>query len=328
MNRRLTFWLTAIVIVVYVNLVSGAAALLAQKQPGPEGRIVDSKALSVLEAMDAAFLHAQGFVATYRKETFRPNGQASSVETTKLRLGRPNDYYMSIEPAAGGRFPGRILASNGATRFNVLRGTTLCLTSNVAPLNDTREIDSGNPLYWSFYDLGQWQIRSAMLGHWVTKWRLNDPGLRSVKYAGRGVIDAVSVDVVEWTYTISYNRPEDDLLYTSRLWIGVGDHFIRRIETTSTGKNEYEGPRIVETITDIRATARSAKEDFAYQPPPGVACKQVNPEDEYTTGEYADLPIGSKAPDFTLKTSRGETIHFSEFLAQHKVVLMNYWSYG
>jgi hypothetical protein len=140
-------------------------------------------------------------------------------------------------------------------------------------------------------------------------------------------VDGVAVDVVEWIYTIGYNRPENDPVYTSLLSIGP-DHFIRRIETTSTGKADYEMGRTVETISDLQTTPRAARDDFAFRPPEGVACKTANPEDVYTTGKYADLPIGSKAPDFTLKTARGESLRLSTFLKQHKVVLMNYWGYG
>ncbi len=326
MNRPLIFRLTTVAFI-SITLVTSVIAQQSKTRPGSEARIVDPKALPILEAMDAALLQAQGLVATYRNETFRPNGQPAGVEATTLRLGRPNVYYMEMTAAGSSRR--RILASNGTMRFDVMSGTqSRCSTSDVAPLNDTREIDLFNPLYWSFYDLGQWQIRSAMLGHWVTKWRLNDPGLRSVRYISRENISGVAVDVIEWTYTISYSRPEDDPLYTTRFSIGVDDHFIRRIETTSTSKNEYDGRRIVETVTEIRATPRPAKEDFEFRPPAGATCTQVNPEDGYTTGKYADLPIGSKAPDFTLNTARGETIRLSTYLAQHKVVLMNYWGYG
>lgn len=192
MNQRLILRLAAVVAVTSLTLVASVTAQQAKTRPGPEARIVDPKALPILEAMDVALQQAQGLVATYRNETFRPNGQSAGVETTTLRLGRPNVYYMEITTAGSSRR--RILASNGTTRFDVTSGTqSSCSTSDVAPLNDTREIDSFNPLYWSFYDLGQWQIRSAMLGHWVTKWRLNDPGLRSVKYVGRENVSGVPV---------------------------------------------------------------------------------------------------------------------------------------
>ena len=40
-----------------------------------------------------------------------------------------------------------------------------------------------------------------------------------------------------------------------------------RIETTSTSKNEYDGRRIVETVTDIHTTPRPSTAEFAYSPP-------------------------------------------------------------
>jgi hypothetical protein len=332
MQRRIRTQLVAILPLILVGALAG------QTRPGPESRQVDPAAIAVLQAMDDAFASAAGLIATYRKESFQPDGRPAGTETVTLRLGRPNVYEVRTRIGTGSE---RILASNGTKRFNVTPGTaasaspggvarpataTRCFVSDVAPLNDAREIDTFNPIYWSFYNLGEWQIRSAMLGHWVTTWRLADPGLRTVRYVGRETIDGVPVDVIEWTYTISYSRPADDPVYTSRLSVGL-DHFIRRIETTSTSRNPMAGRRIVETMIEIRATPMMAKSDFAYEPPAGAVCQPVNQEDPYITGDYVDLPIGSKAPDFTLKTARGETLQFSAFLKQHKVVLINYWGY-
>jgi outer membrane lipoprotein-sorting protein len=325
MKRHLMFGVCAGVTLAV--LARGLAVPGAQTSGRPSAAPqVDPKAVAILQAMDEAVSRAEGLVATYRSEMFRPNGQLGGTETTMLRLGRPNMYYLET---SRGRGPSRsILASDGNTRFNLsAESPARCTTWKVAPLNDSREVDTFNPLYWSFYNLGEWQIRSAMLGHWVTKWRLDDPGLRSVRYVGRETEAGLPVDIVQWTYTIGYSRPEDDPLYTSRLSIG-SDHFIRRIETTSTSKDEYEGRRIVETISDLQTGPRKPAADFAYRPPQGVECKVVDPEAGYTTGPFADLPIGSKAPDFTLKTARGETIRLSAYLAQHKIVLMNYWGYG
>jgi outer membrane lipoprotein-sorting protein len=300
--------------------VASALAALSARGDQAATRQIDPKALGLLQAMDAAFARAEGLVATYRSETFRPDGQPAGTETTTIRLGRPNVYVIETTSPRT-----RILASDGTTRFSVMPGR--CTVSAVAPLNDAREIETFNPLYWSFYDLGQWQIRSAMLGHWSTKWRMSDPGLRSLRYVGQENIGGTPVEVVEWTYTIAYNRREDDPVYTSRLAIGP-DHLVRRIETTSTSKHEYYGRRIVETVSGLRTTPRPATAEFAYRPPANTTCVPFNQEDGYTTGKYTDLPIGSKAPDFELKTARGETLRLSTHLAQHKVVLMNYWGYG
>lgn len=316
---------------VVVLFLSGTLAVLsAQTSSRPASAEVDPKAVAVLRAMDEAFAKADGLAATYRSETFNPAGQSTGTTTTELRLGRPNVYHVENTTVYRESQSRVTLASDGATRFAVRaygRTPATCTTWKVAPLNEARETDTFNPLYWSFYDLGQWQIRSALLGHWVTKWRLEDPGLRSVRYAGRDTVAGVPVDVIEWVYTIGYNRPDDDPVYTSRLSIGP-DRFPRRIETTSTSTAQFGVGRTVETISDLRTTPRPAAGQFAYRPPDGVACKGSNPEEGYTTGRYTDLPIGSKAPDFTLQTSRGETVRLSAFLKQHKVVLMNYWGYG
>jgi len=325
MKRHLTFRLS--VGATTILLVGALARPATQTERRPTAQQIDAKAVAVLQAMDDAIARAEGLVATYRSEIFRPGSPNASVESIALRLGRPNVYH--VETSSGGGARRQVFASDGTTRFAVTTGNPdRCTTSKVAPRNDAREVDNFNPVYWSFYDLGEWQIRSALAGHWVTKWRLSDPGLRSVRYVeSERASDNTAVDVIEWVYTIGYNRPGDDPVYTSRLWIGP-DHFARRVETTSTSKNDYEGRRIVETVSDIRTTPRGAKDAFAYRPPEGVTCRAVNPEESYTTGQFADLPIGSKAPDFTLKTARGETLHLSTFLSQHKVVVMNYWGYG
>jgi len=315
---------------VALMLAGSLAWLSAQAPPRPASPQVDAKAVAVLQAMDDAFGKADGLVATYKSESFDPAGQPTGSETTTLRLGRPNVYYVEATTVYRDA-PGKlVLASDGAAKYTVRsRGNApgSCTTWKVAPRNESREIDTFNPLYWSFYDLGEWQIRSALLGHWVTKWRLNDPGLRSVRYVGRDTVAGVAVDVIEWIYTVSYNRPDDDPLYTSLLSIGP-DHLVRRIETTSTSTAKFGMGRIVETVSDIRTTPRGAAADFAYRPPEGVECKASDPEAVYTTGRYADLPVGSKAPDFTLQTARGETVRLSAFLKEHKIVLMNYWGYG
>jgi hypothetical protein len=312
-------------------ILAGAPAVTsAQAPPRPASPQIDSRAVAVLQAMDDAFARADGLVATYKTESFDPSGQATGSTTTALKLGRPNVYSVESTTLYRNNPSRLVLASDGTTRFTVRsygKEQASCTTWKVAPRNESREIDTFNPLYWSFYDLGQWQIRSAQLGHWVTRWRMNDPGLRSVRYVGRETVAGVPVDVVEWIYTISYNRPDDDPLYTSLLSIGP-DHLVRRIETTSNSRAKTGMGRTIETISDIHAVPRAAKEDFAYRPPEGATCKASDPEESYTTGKFADLPIGSKAPDFTLQTARGETVRLSAFLKQHKVVLMNYWGYG
>ena len=319
---------------VAVAFVPLAAVTLAAQANRPLPQ-VDPKALALLEAMDNAFTRAEGLTAAYRNESYPPGNPAGGettaavrprIETTVLRLGRPNVYY--VETTSG---PSRrILASNGASRFMVsggANGAATCRVSAVVPLNDAREIDTFNPVYWSFYDLGQWQIRSAALGHWSTQWRMHDPDLRTLRYIGRAIETGAPMDIVEWTYTIGYNRKDDDPVYTTRLALDA-DRFIRRIETSSASKDPFYGRHVIETISDLEVTPRPSPDAFAYRPPDGATCAPYDEEAAYVTGKYADLPIGSKAPDFELKTANGGTFRLSTYLRQHKVVLMNFWGYG
>lgn len=310
-----------------------AVTLAAQtSRPVPQ---VDPKALALLEAMDSAFARAEGLTAAYSNESYPPGSPARGgtaaavrprIETTVLRLGRPNVYY--VETTSG--TSRRILASNGTSRFMVsggANGAASCRVSAVVPLNDAREIDTFNPIYWSFYDLGQWHIRSAVLGHWSTRWRMNDPGLRTLRYIGRSTENGAPVDVVEWTYTIGYNRKDDDPVYTTRLTLDA-DRLVRRIETSSASTDPFYGRHVIETVSDLKVTPRPPADAFAYRPPGGATCTPYDEEAAYVTGKYADLPIGSKAPDFELKTAKGGTLRLSTYLRQHKVVVMNFWGYG
>src|SRR5512140_3972808 len=128
-------------------LVGGGLVLPAAQAPArlsvPQ---IDAKALDTLRAMDAAFARADGLDATYRMEYFRPNGQPGPVETTTLRLGRPNVYLVETSSGTGA---GRrtIIASDGTTRFTVRAGN--CTTWKAAPRKKTRELDTFNPIYWS-----------------------------------------------------------------------------------------------------------------------------------------------------------------------------------
>lgn len=300
-----------------------AGSVHARPQSNPSADI-DPKAVAILRAMDEAFVKAEGLTATYKSESFRATGQAAGTENTTLRLGRPNVY--DVRTKAGNSE--RVIASDGKTRFEFATAPGgRCSTWDVAPRNETREIMTFNPVYWSFFDLGEWQVRSALLGHWATTWRLNDPGLRSVKLLAPEQLNGERVDAVEWTYTIGYNRPEDDPVYTSVLTIGA-DHFVRRIVTTSTGGRAAEARRTVETISELNVSARPKLSEFAVTLPKATTCTRVDPDASYTTGKYVDLPVGTTAPDFTLGTARGEKLQLSAFLKQHKVVLMNYWGYG
>ncbi|HWP30567.1 MAG TPA: hypothetical protein VNK96_02425 [Fimbriimonadales bacterium] len=58
--------------------------------------------------------------------------------------------------------------------------------------------------------------------------------------------------------------------------------------------------------------------DFIWKVPSSARLKNVN----------AQIKIGDKAPDFTLKGPNGETVSLNKTLTKSKAVLINFWYYG
>lgn len=309
---------------------------------------IEARAVEILNKSDAVFARTKQLSVVY-VESVRGSTRR---DTTTLRLARPNLFFVDetkthvFERTRKRR--GRtttvmdttvintVHASDGTARWEISKWAAKgkkeevgCSVADIAPANDGRELGTYNPIYWSFYDLGQWHFRSAVLGHWSTKSRLNDPGLRSVTYVGRYTAAGVPVDIIEWVYTIAYNYREDDPVYTTRLHI-ADDGFPRRITTTSSGavrRDEYDRQAVV---AEIRAGDWVNPADYEFTPPAGAECTRV--EDGMRTmaanPKYADRPVGSVASDFTLATSTGDTITLSDLVRRNKGILLNWWGYG
>lgn len=318
-------------------------AVTGTGEPG-EPRI-DPRAVAVLEASEAAFAKSRSLDATYQMESTSDDIHRS--ERTELRLARPNLFHITTQSTFSYDGPTsqddptpmrressnhHVLASDGKTKWSVRTtegAPPYCTTSEMGPPSRMREVDSFNTIHWSFFDLGQWLIRSAVPGHWSTGWRLKDPGLRSIEYVGQEELNGVPVDVVEWHYRIAYNYPDDDPLYRSRLYIGQ-DGFTRKVVTTTEGEggSVWATGDTKEVITGIREGGEADPADFAFTLPEDAECHAIDPDHGLSSGPYADLPIGTQAPDFTLESSLGGTVTLSELAAESKAVLMIFWSYS
>ncbi len=322
----------------------GTATVTGTGEPGDPR--IDSKAVAVLEASDQAFANSKSLHAVYEMKGSAANMDRS--ESTVLRLARPNLFHIATTSSYAYEGPTgpddptlmrreskstHVLASDGATKWSIRTSegapAPSCTTAEMGPPDRMREVASFNTIHWSFFDFGPWLIRSAVPGHWSTKWRLEDPGLRSVEYVGKDEVDGVAVDVIDWHYKIAYNYPDDDPLYKSRLYIGE-DGFTRKVVTTTEG----EGGSVWTTgstehlVTEIREGGEADPADFAFNPPEGAECQTVDPDHGLSSGKYADLPIGTPAPDFTLESSLGGTVTLSELAAGNKAVLMVFWGYS
>ena len=306
---------------------------------------IDPRAVAVLEASEAAFAKSRSLRATYHMTS--RSDDVERHERTELRLARPNLFHITTQgtfsysgptsqddptPMRRSSSSHHVLASDGTTKWSVRTtegAPPYCTTSGMGPPDRMREVDSFNTIHWSFFDLGQWLIRSAVSGHWSTRWRLEDPGLRSIEYIGRNEVAGVPVDVVEWHYRIAYNYPDDDPLYKSQIFIGE-DGFTRLIRTYTEGEggSVWATGDTKEAVTEIREGGPVDPAEFAYNPPEDADCQAIDPDHGLSSGPYADLPIGTQAPDFTLESSLGGTVTLSELAARSKAVLMIFWSYS
>lgn len=76
------------------------------------------------------------------------------------------------------------------------------------------------------------------------------------------------------------------------------------------------------TYIDLKFDQGMTAKSFAFKPPTGATKEPSNALDAQL------LPVGSKAPDFTLKTFDGKTIKLSQYVKGKKATLVNFWFYG
>ncbi|MBX3120016.1 MAG: redoxin domain-containing protein [Fimbriimonadaceae bacterium] len=76
---------------------------------------------------------------------------------------------------------------------------------------------------------------------------------------------------------------------------------------------------------NIKLNEKLDIKSFAWVPPKGAKETKL---DELDDVEAKLLPVGSKAPDFTLKTHDGKTIKLSEYVKDKKATLLNFWYWG
>jgi hypothetical protein len=303
-------------------------------------RRIDARALTLLKAAEAKVRAAKSLAADLDvTRTFggpatpgATGGGASHTmqEHFSMRLLRPNFVEIISEqkvgeaaregqPAGPARTVQVATRNDGSLRYDMR--DTMCTKWTVPVMKEQRELTHfSNPLYWTFYDLGDWQFRSHVSGLWSTEFNLRDPGLRSIEYSGTETRDGVSYEVVTYTYKNAYNLPQEDPLHTTKFYIGPDTllHY-----ATSEGDNEKSEIRYSNLrVNDSQITPAS----FAFKAP--ANCKLDDPEKGYVTGKYADLPNGTSAPDFTIFDADNKPVLFSELIKGKKAVLLNFGGYG
>jgi hypothetical protein len=157
--------------------------------------------------------------------------------------------------------------------------------------------------------------RRLAAGEWTVS-RPQELTFRGIRYVGTDVWQGATYEVVEWAQEQDYALPQDDLVFTIKLWIGQ-DHIIRKVRLTDPQGNWTEH-RIVALTIDPAIT----KNDFPLQPPGGVAVRTAR------RSSSPILHVGDRFPDFTAQLPGSDTITSSRLLAQKKAILLWQWSYG
>jgi outer membrane lipoprotein-sorting protein len=309
-----------------LGLAAAVAVGFHWKAAPPKPRI-DSKALAMLKEAEALVQNATS-ISAQLVTTNSYGGPYTTESEYTIQLRKPNLVRMVEKRTGRGvdtagkptvHVSNAQTLHDGTLRYDITDKT--CEKRPLPVINESRELSHfQNSLYWTFFDLGEWQFRSHLGGLWHTTFNLRDPGLKSIEYSGEATVDGVKYDVVTWTYKNRMNLPEDDHLYTTKFFIG-GDKLIHRVESSGEDNKSTQ----VYTNLKLNDPAVTA-EIFGYTPPTDVACKDEDPEAVYKSD--GDLPVGSQAPDFVAKDAMGRNVRFYDLIKGKKAVLLDFTAYG
>ena len=117
--------------------------------------------------------------------------------------------------------------------------------------------------------------------------------------------------------TVKMKSPDRTVTYA----IGKDD---RKIYRAVLRMKPQENIEIVQTniLTDIKLDETRSPEEFAFKPPAGV--KELVRQDP----SAKLVPVGKKAPDFSLPTPGGKKISLQDGLSRKKALLINFWFYN
>ena len=117
--------------------------------------------------------------------------------------------------------------------------------------------------------------------------------------------------------TVKMKNPDRTVVYA----IGKEDMKIHRSVLTMPTPDGKEFVQ-TNTLTDIKLDPTLSAADFAFKAPAGVTeFVRQDPNAKL-------IPVGKKAPEFSLPTPTGKTISLKEGLSRKKALLVNFWFYN
>ncbi len=132
------------------------------------------------------------------------------------------------------------------------------------------------------------------------------------RYLGRQTVDGASLEAV----AVSGEKP---IAHTITLFIGP-DKLFRRVRVDL--KQGNSSTRYEAALKNIRVGTPMTAASFAYAPP--KTAKAYEPPDF----EAKLVPVGQKAPEFSLPTPTGGTLALADAVKGKKATVINFWFYG
>jgi peroxiredoxin len=131
--------------------------------------------------------------------------------------------------------------------------------------------------------------------------------------SGRETIDGAKCDIVAVDITPAGEAGAARVVFG----IGVDDHLLRRLRFEQSKDGQ---PVVVQevTITNLRPNAEIDASRFAQKPPEGYSVEHVKADPPPQM-----LAVGDKAPAFTLKNAKDETVSLADF--KGKILLLDFW---
>lgn len=133
----------------------------------------------------------------------------------------------------------------------------------------------------------------------------------TVTYAGAAKVDGVDCHLVKVV-----KNDIDSSVYA----IGKTDGLIHRAEMIMQNEGSSRPQKAINVLRNVQFNPALTTSDFRFSPPPNA---KMTEDDTFRKL----LPVGTQAPDFTLKSPDGSTVNLSAALKGRRAVILNFWFY-
>lgn len=288
---------------------AGAIAVLdeARRGPTPEAKAILNEMRAAYDNLRSLRFEAKGAGGTMTAQLVRPNRARIEV--------RYDQYYrQNLTLVADGR---RMLVENAMYPDRVL--LTAATPDGIANLG-------GTGVAMNLSEVMQY-LRMAMTD---SAPRIDSQPFRVI---GQSEANGAACDVIEtkWPFSDQAGFPQQGTYHLQRLFIGRGDHLVRRLETES--KFAADKPEVRKERLDFRnlvANGPVDEESFRIVPPEGKktfdSASAIRETSPMVRDEDKRPGIGGPAPEIVTTTLDGKPFDLKSL--RGKTVILHAWTYG